>query len=86
VGRSWAKSASGLRAQKKKKGGLRAGLGYGAGLEAAYAGRGLIFSFFFQNPIPFLNKQTNLNSNQDLNPNTQKQCTGMNATHTQLFI
>jgi hypothetical protein len=81
VGRSWAKSASGLRAQKKKKGGLRAGLGCGAGLEAACTGRGLIFSFF-QNPIPFLTKQTNLNSNQDLNLNSQRQCTGMNATHT----
>jgi hypothetical protein len=80
VGRSWAKSASGLRVQKKKKGGLRAGLGCGAGLEVACAGRGWIYSFFFQIPIPFLNKQTNLNSNQDLNPSTQKQCSSMNAT------
>jgi hypothetical protein len=30
--------------------------------------------FKFQNPL----KQ--MNSNQDLNPNTQKQCTSMNAT------
>jgi hypothetical protein len=30
--------------------------------------------FQFQNPL----KQ--MNSNQDLNPNTQKQCTSMNAT------
>jgi hypothetical protein len=37
VGRCWAKSVSGLRAQKKKKSGLRAGLGCGAGLEAAWA-------------------------------------------------
>jgi hypothetical protein len=35
---------------------------------------------FFSNPISFLNQANNLNSNQDLNPNTKKQCTGMNAT------
>jgi hypothetical protein len=49
-------------------------------------GRVVSFFLFFQKPNPFLIKQTNLNSNQVLNPNTQKQCTGMNATHTQLFI
>jgi hypothetical protein len=54
------------------------------GLEGGLAG--WLASLFFQKPIPFLIKQPNLNSNQDLNPNTQKQCTGMNATHTQLFI
>jgi hypothetical protein len=30
--------------------------------------------FKFQNPLK------KMNSNQDLNPNTQKQCTSMNAT------
>jgi hypothetical protein len=35
---------------------------------------------FFSNSISFLTQTINLNSNQDLNPNTQKQCTGMNAT------
>jgi hypothetical protein len=28
----------------------------------------------------FLKQTNNLNSNQDLNPHTQKPCTGMNAT------
>jgi hypothetical protein len=87
VGRCWAKIVNGLRTQEKKEGGLRVGLGCGAGLEAACGkGFGLSSSFFFQNPIPFLNKQTNLNSNQDLNPNTQKQCTGLNATHTTIYL
>jgi hypothetical protein len=36
--------------------------------------------FFFLFLFPFKSKQTQLNSNQDLNPSTQKQCTGMNAT------
>jgi hypothetical protein len=53
VGRCWAKSVSGLRAEKKKKSGLRTGLGCGAGLEAACAGRGLIFYFFFKILFPF---------------------------------
>jgi hypothetical protein len=64
-----------------------------AGLEgrwwwaAAKAWEGVDFFFFFQTkPNPFLIKQTNLNSNQDLNPNTQKQCTGMNATHTTIYL
>jgi hypothetical protein len=57
VGRSWAKSASGLRAQKKKKDRLRTGLGCGAGLEAACAGRGLIFSCFSKSYC--LSKQAN---------------------------
>jgi hypothetical protein len=52
---------------------------------AGCAGRGFGL-FFFLTPIPFLNKQTNLNSNQVLNPNTQKQCTGMNATHTTIYL
>jgi hypothetical protein len=75
VGRSWAKTASGLRAVEKKEGGIarRPGLeGRGSGF--------VFFSFFFQIPISFLKQANNLNSNQDLNPNTQKQCTGMNAT------
>jgi hypothetical protein len=38
---------------------------------AAEKGKGGCF-LFFQIPIPFINKQTNLNSNQDLNPSTQK--------------
>jgi hypothetical protein len=33
-------------------------VGCGAGLEAARAGRGFGLFFFFQTPIPFLNKQT----------------------------
>jgi hypothetical protein len=40
------------------------------------------FSLFFFSCFPILIKQANqaLNSNQGLNPNTQKQCTSMNAT------
>jgi hypothetical protein len=49
------------------------------GLEGRGSGF-VFFSFFFQIPISFLKQANNLNSNQDLNPNTQKQCTGMNAT------
>jgi hypothetical protein len=41
--------------------------------------KGVVFSFL-SNSISFLKQTNNLNSNQDLNPNTQKQCTGMNAT------
>jgi hypothetical protein len=62
VGRCWAKNVNGLRTQEKMEGGLRVGLGCGAGLEAA-CGKGFGLSYFFQNPIPFLNKRTNLNSN-----------------------
>jgi hypothetical protein len=42
--------------------------------------------FFFQFLFPPKTNKQNLNSKQDLNPNTQKQCNGMNATHSQLFI
>jgi hypothetical protein len=43
-------------------------------------GKGLLFSFFFYSYFLFTTSKQNLNSNQDLNPNTQKQCTSMNAT------
>jgi hypothetical protein len=59
----------------------RAGPRRSSGLPAEWAGKekergGKRKGFFvkFQNPL----KQ--MNSNQDLNPNTQKQCTSMNAT------
>jgi hypothetical protein len=44
---------------------------------------GWLSSFLFpiSNSIPFPNSnKQDLNSNRDLNPSTQKQCTGMNAT------
>jgi hypothetical protein len=57
------------------------GFGWRAAAEKG-EGEGL---FFFELLFLF---ETNkhLNSNQDLDPNTQEQCNGMNATHTQLFI
>jgi hypothetical protein len=41
---------------------------------------------FFPIAITFLKQAYKFEFNPGLNPNTQKQCTGMNATHTQLFI
>jgi hypothetical protein len=74
-------NANGLRAQKKNEGGLRAGLGCGAGLEAACAGRGLVSSFFLNSNS--LSKQANqFEFKPGFESNTQKQCTGMNATYT----
>jgi hypothetical protein len=44
------------------------------------AGFGFLLPFFFYyHSLPNSTKQK-LNSNRDLNPSTQKQCTGMNAT------
>jgi hypothetical protein len=62
-----------------KAGLLRARLGCRAGPETACTKKVSSF-FFFQNPIPLQNKQTNTNSNRDLNPSTRKQCSGMYAT------
>jgi hypothetical protein len=80
VGRNrlgWLQASGGKRTRRESwraSGGLRA-LGRGKqGWEA-----GFLYSFFlFSNS----NKTSNqvLNSNQGLNPNTQKQCTSMNAT------
>jgi hypothetical protein len=65
-------------------------VGCGDGLEQRLGqkeGKGKVCSFlFFQFLFPPKTNKQNLNSKQDLNPNTQKQCNGMNATHSQLFI
>jgi hypothetical protein len=59
-----------------------AGREWAAG-RGCWAAEGLLFLFFsisnsyFQT---YLNSKQILNSNQDLNPNTQKQCTSMYAT------
>jgi hypothetical protein len=59
VGRCWAKIVNGLRTQEKKEGGLRVGLGCGAGLEAACGkGFGLSSSSFFSKSHS-LSKQAN---------------------------
>jgi hypothetical protein len=71
VGRCWAKIVNRLRTQKKKEGGLRRWVGTAAGPKVR-KGKGLFFSFFFQNLFPPKTNKQNLNSKQDLNPNTQK--------------
>jgi hypothetical protein len=56
-------------------------LGCGTGPEQRLGQREVCSFLFFSNSNTFFkNKQTILNSNQVLNPNTQKQCTSMNAT------
>jgi hypothetical protein len=69
---------------ERPRGWAAAGPGWRAAAEKG-EGEGLFLFFFFKFLFLFeTNKQ--LNSNQDLDPNTQEQCNGMNATHTQLFI
>jgi hypothetical protein len=83
VGRCWAKSVSGLRAQKKKEGGLRAGLGCGAGLENRDGLKGENGEWrekekgFFL----FFKEINQLNSKMNLNSSNHKQCSSMNAIH-----
>jgi hypothetical protein len=61
-----------------------AGCGVGLEREVGFFGR-FAFSFIFLILFPFkTNKQFEFKSRFE--SNTQKQCTGMNATHTQLFI
>jgi hypothetical protein len=84
VGRCWAKSVSGLRAQNKKEGGMRAGLGCGAELENRDGLKGEngewremekgFFSFFSL-------EINQLNSKMNLNSSNHKQCSSMNAIH-----
>jgi hypothetical protein len=74
----WQQAAgkAGLAGPETRAGPRRSsGLNGGAGLEKEKERGGKRKKVFkFQNPL----KQ--MNSNQDLNPNTQKQCTSMNAT------
>jgi hypothetical protein len=42
--------------------------------------------FLFPIAISFLKQANKFEFKPGLNPNTQKQCTGMNATHTTIYL
>jgi hypothetical protein len=55
-------------------------------LRAAVLGwKGRLASSFFLS-ISFLKQANKFEFKPGLNPNTQKQCTGMNATHTTIYL
>jgi hypothetical protein len=51
----------------------------------AWEGVGFL-SLFFPIAITFLKQAYKFEFKPDLNPNTQKQCPGMNATHTTIYL
>jgi hypothetical protein len=56
-------------------------VGCGEGL-----GGGWLPFFFFPIAITFLKQAYKFEFKPGLNPNTQKQCPGMNATHTTIYL
>jgi hypothetical protein len=64
------------RAATQNRDGIEAIAGCGVGLE-----REVGFFFFFFFAISFLKQANKFEFKPGLNPNTPKQCTGMNATH-----
>jgi hypothetical protein len=63
------------------------GLGWRWWWAAVKAWEGVGFlSLFFPIAITFLKQAYKFEFKPGLNPNTQKQCTGMNATHTTIYL